>query len=114
MSALPAPFSALDPFAGWAQRTETDRNRKRLASTQAELVAFAQEILAVAPDITAYLDALPPAEQKREDNERLMCLLLALAEVAPAVEAYQNPAVVDGYDSSRFRAEENFKLRPTF
>jgi hypothetical protein len=113
MTALPGQFSTLAPYAGWALKTETDRNRKRLASTQAELVAFAQTLLAAAPDITAYLDGLSPEDQKDEENERLMCLLFSLAEVAPAVEAYQNPAVVDGYDSSRFRAQENFKLRPT-
>lgn len=112
MTALPSKFAALEPFASWALKTETERNRKRLGSTQAELVAFAQTTLAAAADITAYLDALSPEQQAQEENEHLMCLLLALAEVAPSVEAYQNPAVVDGYDSFRFRAQEDFKLRP--
>lgn len=112
MTALPGKFSALEPLASWALKTETERNRNRLASTQSEIIAFTRAVLPLASDITAYLDALSPEEQAQEENERLMCLLLALAEVAPSVEAYQNPAVVDGYDSFRFRAQEDFKLRP--
>jgi hypothetical protein len=31
-----------------------------------------------------------------------MNLALALAEVAPAIEFYKQPAVIDGYDPTRF------------
>jgi len=32
--------------------------------------------------------------------------------VAPAVEAYQQPGVIDGYEFSRFVADEKFVMRP--
>jgi len=113
MTGLPNRFAALSLFEPWALKTETERNRRRLGSTQSDLVAFAEALLAEAADITAYLDRLSPEERQHEENELLLCLLFSLAEVAPAIESYRNPAVVDGYDSSRFRAQEDFKLRPT-
>jgi hypothetical protein len=42
------------------------------------------------------MDDLPPGER------RLLDLTLSLAEVAPAIEFYKQPAVIDGYDSRRF------------
>ena len=42
----------------------------------------------------------------------LMYLLLSLAEIAPAIEFYNQPAVIDGYESARFRADESFVMRP--
>jgi hypothetical protein len=41
------------------------------------------------------LDNLPP------DAQRLFLLTLSLAEVAPAVEQFGQPQVVDGYDIER-------------
>lgn len=112
MSALPHAFAHLEPYVDWALRSETERNRRRLASSQAAIMDFAQAVLASAADIAAYIDALPKVERGSEENERLLCLLLSLAEVAPAVEFYHQPAVVDGYDSARFAAQETHKLRP--
>ena len=44
------------------------------------------------------LDNLPP------DAQRLFLLTLSLAEVAPAVEQFGQPQVVDGYDIERIVA----------
>jgi len=37
-----------------------------------------------------------------EDVRRLFLLTMSLAEVAPAVENFGQPSVIDGYDFSRF------------
>jgi hypothetical protein len=47
------------------------------------------------------LDALP------EDVTRLFYLTLALAEVAPAVEQFGQPSVVEGYDIRRVVVQHN-------
>lgn len=110
-AAFPQPFAELEPFAGWALATETGRNHKRIASTQAEIEAFAQAMIprldAIAAHLAGYrLDDLPDPER------RLFHLLLSVAEVAPCVEGYRAPTVPDGYDSRRFSAQEEFPLRP--
>ncbi|CAN5578095.1 hypothetical protein BH09PSE5_BH09PSE5_20410 [soil metagenome] len=108
---LPDQFAQLMPFIGWSLATETERNKRRNSSDMDDILAFAQAMLADVDAVVAHLDpipleALPPAEK------RLMYMLLSLAEVAPAVEAYRQPGVIDGYDPARFVAENNFVMRP--
>lgn len=109
--ALPADFADLAPHAGWCLPTETERNRRRNASSMAELLAFRDAILPRVDAIVAHLNgfplaAMPPCEAN------LMHMLLSLAEIAPAVECYHQPAVPDGFDPARFVADEQFVLRP--
>jgi hypothetical protein len=108
---FPQAFAELEPFAGWALSTETARNHKRIASTQAEIEAFADAMIprldAIATHLARYrLDDLPGPER------RLFYMLLTVAEVAPCVEGYRAPTVPEGYDSRRFAAQEEFPLRP--
>jgi hypothetical protein len=108
---LPAGFAHLMPFSHWSLATETERTRMRNTSAFADIVAFKDAMLADVDAIVAYLngfelDAMPPPEAA------LMYMLLSLAEVAPAVEAYQQPGVIDGYEFSRFVADEKFVMRP--
>ena len=110
---LPADFADLEPFADWAQATETERNHKRIDGTQAGIEAFANAMLPRLDAICTYLDAYPP-DAMPEDARRLYFMLLSVAEVAPSVEGYHAPTVPYGYDSRRFRAREDFPLRPRF
>lgn len=108
---LPAPFAHLTPFIGWSLATETERNRMRNTSDMRDIIAFKDAMLADVDAIVAWLDnyplnAMPPEAQA------LMHMLLSLAEVAPAVEAYHQPGVIDGYDPTRFVADETFVMRP--
>lgn len=108
---LPKQFEALTPFVGWCLATETERNRKRNSSAMPELLAFRDAILPQVDEVVRYLDgfsidALPP------DELNLMHMLLSLAEIAPAVECYRQPGVIDGYDPARFVADEQFVMRP--
>ena len=43
-----------------------------------------------------------PFDEMPEDARNLFYLTLSLAEVAPAVELFRQPTVIDGYDVKRF------------
>lgn len=97
---LPAQFRDLERWMAWSLATEQERSDKRQASTMTEIQAFYAAMLARMEEVLQYLeqfalDALP------EDATRLFYLTLSLAEVAPAVEQFGQPSVVDGYDVKR-------------
>ena len=110
---LPPEFADLEPFAAWALPTETARNHKRIDTPQAEIDAFAAAAIPRLDAICAYLDRFS-LDGLPEPAQRLMCLLLAVAETAPSVEGYHAPSVPYGYDSRRFQAQEDAPLRPPF
>ena len=111
MTVLPPPFADLQPYAGWALATETERNHKRVATSQAEIAAFARAVIPRLDDIAVYLNKRP-LDGMPHDARHLFHLLLAVAEISPCVEFYQSPTVTEGYDSTRFRAQEDHPLRP--
>jgi hypothetical protein len=98
---LPEPFEDLVPYLAWSLPTERDRSAKRQASTMAEINTFYQAMLPRMEEVLPYL-AQFPLENNPEDVQRLFYLALALAEVAPAVENFGQPSVVEGYDIARF------------
>ena len=98
---LPAPFADLEPFAAWALATEGQRARKRRDSTIAEIRAFYDAILPRMDAIIDYLNQLP-LDNMPDDAQHLLNLTLSLAEVAPAVELFNQPLVTEGYDPERF------------
>jgi hypothetical protein len=99
---LPDGFGDLAALASvWALPTELERNRQRHRASIDDIQRFYDTMLARMDAIMEHLnrfrlDDLPEAEQ------RLLFLALALAEVAPAIEFYRQPSVIDGYDSERF------------
>lgn len=97
---LPPKFRDLEPFLAWSLPTELQRSTRRQTSTMAEITAFYQAML---PRLEAILSLLAQhsPDTVAADVQRLFHLTLALAEVAPAVENYGQPKVVDGYDVSR-------------
>ncbi len=105
-SLLPAQFRDLEPWMAWSLATEQERNRKRLASTMQDIKAFYDAMLARMAEVLPYLDQFP-VEALPEDATCLFYLTLSLAEVAPAVEQFGQPGVVDGYDAKRFIAQHN-------
>ncbi|KAA1003519.1 hypothetical protein FVF58_36335 [Paraburkholderia panacisoli] len=111
---LPAGFESLAPFVEtWALETETARNAQRHAVGMEAILAFRDAILPQVDDVVAHLNrhALATLDE-HADAMTLMYLLLSLAEIAPAIEFYNQPAVIDGYESARFRADESFVMRP--
>ena len=98
---LPEPFQDLAPYLAWSLPTERERSAKRQSSTMAEITAFYQALLPRMDEVLSHLAQFSP-ENIPEDVQRLFYLALALAEVAPAVENYGQPSVVEGYDIARF------------
>ncbi len=102
-SSLPEGFEALEPFvAAWVQPDASGRMAKRQSSTIAEIRSFYDVIVPLGEAALDYLrghklGALPP------EAENLLKLMLALTELGPAVEWYDNPQVYDGFPISRIR-----------
>ena len=99
---LPAGFEDLERFAAsWALPSERERNRQRLSSSMAEIQELYDTLLPRIEKIIEYLNQFP-IDNMPEDATRLLHLSLSLAEVAPAVEFYKQPEVVDGFPADRF------------
>ena len=98
---LPEPFQDLESHLAWSLSKERERSAKRQSSTMAEINAFYEAMLPRMEEMLPYL-AQFPLKNNPQDVQRLFYLALALAEVAPAVENFGQPSVVEGYDIARF------------
>jgi hypothetical protein len=103
---LPTQFHDLEQWMAWSLVTEPERSRKRQASTMSDIKAFYAAMLARMEEVLPYLDQFS-MEALPEDATRLFYLTLSLAEVAPAVEQFGQPSVVDGYDVKRIVVQHN-------
>lgn len=102
MSALPVEFADLEPLRGaWAIGDEAARNRKRLASSFADLQAFYNTLLPRMDAIIQHLNSRP-LDALASDEQALLNLALTFMEVAPAVEIYKHPDVPWGFAAERF------------
>jgi len=90
----------------WSLATEPERSARRQASTMSDIKAFYAAMLARMEEVLPYLDQFS-MEALPEDATRLFYLTLSLAEVAPAVEQFGQPSVVDGYDVKRIVVQHN-------
>lgn len=99
---LPEPFQDLSGYvADWAIDTEAARNRKRLASSMDELVAFYNAMLPRMEPAIEYLNTRPLAALAPPERN-LLNLALMFMEVAPAVEIFKDPDVPWGFVAERF------------
>jgi hypothetical protein len=98
---LPERFQHLEPFLSWALATERERAARRHATDMAEIRAFYDAMLSRLGEILAFLEEFSAEDIPAEVNQ-LFLLSLSLAEIAPAVENFGQPGVVDGYEFSRF------------
>jgi hypothetical protein len=102
-TSLPAGFESLEPFvSAWVLPDAAARMLKRQSSTYEEIHRFYQAIIPLGERALDYLrgyelGSLLPAD------ERLLKLMLSLAEVGPAVEWYKDPKVYDGFEVGRIR-----------
>jgi hypothetical protein len=100
---LPAGFETLEPFvADWALADAPARMAKRQATAMPQIRAFYDAMLPCGETALAYLRQFQLGELPA-DAERLLKLMLSLAEVAPAVEWYDDPRVYDGFPIERVR-----------
>jgi hypothetical protein len=100
---LPAGFEALEPFvASWVLADASARMARRQSSDMAEIKRFYE---AIVPLGERALDWLRPYKlgELPPEGERLLKLMLSLAEIGPAVEWFDNPAVYDGFPIERIR-----------
>ena len=99
---LPDQFADLEAFvADWSLAEERARNQKRLSSSMEELRTFYDAIFPRMEAILEYLRQFP-LDTMPEEVRRLFFLTLSLAEIAPAVEFFGQPGVIDGFESTRF------------
>ena len=102
-SPLPPGFAPLERYVEtWVLPDAAARMVQRQASRIDDLKEFYEAMLPMGEAALAWLrgyelGALPP------EGERLLKLMLALAEVAPAVEWYNDPRVFDGFPVERIR-----------
>lgn len=100
---LPPAFAAAEPFvADWVLPDAAARMAKRQASRIEDLRRFYDTMLPLGEAALAHLRGFELGAVP-EDSERLLKLMLALAEVAPAVEWYNDPRVYDGFPVERIR-----------
>ena len=100
---LPEQFRDLEQWLAWSLETEGERSDHRQASAMEDITAFYEAMLARMDEVLPYLEQFS-LEELPDDAKRLFYLTLSLAEVAPAVEQFGQPSVVDGYDIKRFVA----------
>lgn len=101
-SFLPAGFAALDPWvADWVLPDSTARMEKRLTTPLRDIRAFYAALLPHAPAALAYLAERQLGALTAAD-ERLLKLMLSLAEMGPAIEWYGSGSYPDPFDPRRF------------
>lgn len=99
---LPEGFQDLEGFvAAWSRASERERNRQRLSSSMPEIQTLYDALLPRMDAIIGYLNT-QPLNDMSEEARRLFHLSLSLAEIAPAVEFYKQPEVIDGFPPERF------------
>ena len=98
---LPPDFEDLEPYVDWALPGEISRGRKRASSPMREIQSFYDAMLPRMDAVMGYLNAHPLDELSAE-AQRLMNMVMSLAEIGPAVEFYGEPAVIDGFPMERF------------
>ena len=102
-TSLPQGFEALEHFVpDWVLPDAVARMSKRQSSTIEDIKPFYSAML---PLGAAALDHLRqfPLGQLPAPEERLLKLMLCLAEIAPAIEWYNQPRVIDGFPVERIR-----------
>jgi hypothetical protein len=87
---LPAGFAALEPFvAYWAAESLSERDTRRLDSSEAERLAFYDAAKDLAPSALDYLDSKTFGDYDDADH-RLLDLMLGLIHATLAVEIERN------------------------
>ena len=103
-SYLPAAFGDLEPYLEWSLATEQLRSAKRQTSSIETLRAFYAAMMPRMDAVLAFLAGFSPQAVTDDGVTALFFMTLSLAEIAPAVENYGQPSVIDGYDVARFVA----------
>ena len=102
-SKLPEGFAALEEFVPiWVLPDASARMAKRQASSIGEIRRFYDAIVPMGVQALDYLRGFALGDLTPQ-GENLLKLMLALTELGPAVEWYDNPGVYDGFPIDRIR-----------
>ena len=100
---LPKGFKSLEKWVDtWVLPDSQARTEQRHKVPFEQIRAFYDDMLPKAPKALSLLQQRKLGELSA-DEERLLKLMLSLAEVGPSVEWYQQNAVIDGFDPNRFK-----------
>ncbi len=110
---LPSQFADLMPFLeNWSLESQMARTEKRLSSNMEELTEFYDAMLPRMQEILDYIDQYS-LEDMPGDAKELLILGYSLAEIAPAVEMFQQVYVTPTFDARNFLpTHEPVKQRP--
>lgn len=99
---LPDQFADLAPYCSkWLAANSQERNDLRINATMDEIKAFYNSVLPRAAEILDHLRGFQLGALDAQ-NENLLKLMLAFAEIGPCVEWFGAPRVVDGCDEAIF------------
>ncbi|MFT6286540.1 MAG: hypothetical protein ACJA09_001290 [Alcanivorax sp.] len=102
MNVLPDEFLDLVPFCEkWCLSGSNERQGVRITTPMDEIQKFYDVMVERGPEALAYLDTILLGQLNSAEGN-LLRLMLSLAEVAPAVEWFGQPRVIDGYEEEKF------------
>lgn len=105
---LPEGFESLERHVtAWVLPDTVARMEKRQSSSMEDIKDFYETMLPFGEAALTYLRNFQLGELTAP-AERLLKLMLSLAEMAPAVEWYNSPEVTDGFPVSRIRYLRQF------
>lgn len=100
---LPKGFKSLEKWIDmWVLADSQARTNQRHTVDYEDIKAFYDDMLTKADKALAYLREKQLGELDAAE-ERLLKLMLSLAEIGPSVEWYQQNSVVDGFEPARFK-----------
>ena len=109
---LPPDFSDLLRFVEkWALPTEAERQGTRHGSNMEDIATFYAAMQGRIDDILTALEDYDPLSLP-DETKPLFYLTLSYCEIAPAVELFKQPAVVDGFEPRRLVRVEIPNMTP--
>ena len=102
---LPEEFGDLAPWLDWALEPERARTAKKTASSMEEIRTFYDAMMPRLEAIMAYLDSVPPGDERPAPAHRLHLLALSLVEVANLVEIYKRRDIIEACDPLDFNPQ---------
>ena len=113
MTALPDPFSELEPFAAeWALSNEEDRFRKQMVTSIESLREFYDAMVPRAEEIADYLNALD-LKALPDDARTLFHMLITFVESAHPIELnWKTTDIEDAFAPERLRFNDASRKSP--
>ena len=99
---LPSGFEDLAEWGEWNLETMEERSYKRSVSSMEDLQSFYDAMLPCMDQILSHLVTVPMSDDMKPEDRNLLNISKSMAEVAPAVEQFFEPAISFGFDTTRW------------